>query len=354
MLRALVLMILTGTVGSALAQTPGFRFLEDGQSLRPRISADGTVLTWTSLAEANPGQVRTGFAGNEFFPAEWYLGLSTGGRVLTSSTGTTMQTRRAVFRDGLAPRQTLRNGGLPTWAFAATDDARWVFGGSDYDPNPIDEREFATVWDTQAGVPTVLFPEQYSSRFRGEGGGIAIGEYVDETLNGVPFAWSPLSGTTLLNRKGYPDVSTRVISPDGNTIVGEATRTGQTTNLIIWDETGTSDWGPLPSISTRPVAVSNTGLIALLRDGVSGPPSLVWDQAGGLRTLNDHLATFSISVPSDWTLRVAGISADGRTFVGDAVQGSLSRAFIVTVPTPSSLVYPLVLASLMTRQRRRA
>ena len=355
MLRTLVLVAVAGGVaGSTPAQTPGFVFLDTEQSYGVQVSANGSVVKW--YREASNSTVRRGWAEqDEVFANEFYPGMSNSGRILTGFTNALgVDDRRATYRDGLNPRRILRNGAFGTWAFAATDDGRWVFGASDLDPSRAAEREFATVWDTQTGVPTVLFREQYASRLFQEGGGVAVGYYVDGALNGVPFAWTPETGPTLLNTLGYASVGAEVVSPDGSIIVGTATQTGFSRNLIVWDENGATDWGTFSTFSTRPVAVSNTGLIALLRDGVSGPPSLVWDQAGGLRTLNDHLASLSISVPSDWTLRVAGISADGRTFVGDAVQGSLNRAFIVTVPTPSCLACVLGFASLITRQRRRA
>ncbi len=104
---------------------------------------------------------------------------------------------------------------------------------------------------------------------------------------------------------------------------------------------------------TAAEAVSDDGNViagAVFDDVTSTFVAGVWTPETQFIPLTDYLASFGIQVPAGVRLtNVTGISADGRTFVGET--SALSIDFVVTIPAPASL--PVLMGSAFLASRRR-
>ncbi len=121
------------------------------------------------------------------------------------------------------------------------------------------------------------------------------------------------------------------------------------------------DLGTLPGSFRNPAysfasGVSADGSIVV---GMASSPSsheaFIWDEANGMRQLDDVLTELGVDL-GDWTLTHAtGISADGPTIVrrGSHPFGGPSEAWIAVIPEPSTgLLMMTGLLGLAYRQRR--
>src|SRR5690606_27621919 len=173
------------------------------------------------------------------------------------------------------------------------------------------------------------------------------------------FSWTESGGFTALPR--LPGASStawsqaNAVNVDGSVIVGQADNAQGLTRAVRWTALGIEDLGTLPgSPSSIAYALSDDGMVVggTAPIAIAQNAAMVWTPSTGMVALSDYLASFGITVPSEWRLtEVYAISGDGLTFAGRA--RSLSgetQGFVATVPAPAGLV---VLAPLLVFGRRR-
>jgi hypothetical protein len=98
-------------------------------------------------------------------------------------------------------------------------------------------------------------------------------------------------------------------------------------------------------------AVSADGSVVV---GTSGGEAFIWDAGHGMRSLKQVLTDdFGLDLSLWNLLEATGISADGRTIVGDGFQGfdSNQRAWIAIIPEPGTAL--LVIVGLLGLAARR-
>jgi probable HAF family extracellular repeat protein len=183
------------------------------------------------------------------------------------------------------------------------------------------------------------------------------------------FRWTAAGGIRGLGElPGGPSMSEALaISAGGSTIVG-ASFSEPGVEAFRWTEAGGMvGLGDLPGGGFHSVAraASADGSVVVGSATSDNPvfPSageaFIWTADGGMRSLRDVLVEDHGLDLTGWRLTAAnGISADGRTIVGDGlhVSGSSFLGWVAVVPEPSLLV-PAALsgaAALMRRRPRRA
>ena len=179
------------------------------------------------------------------------------------------------------------------------------------------------------------------------------------------YRWTPSGGMQALGDLpgGSVDGNPTAISRDGSVIVGYGSTTGNADHAFRWTEgSGMVDLGVLPGSFTNPASsgargVSDDGSIVV---GTATSPTsseaFIWDQANGMRQLDEVLRQLGVDL-GDWTLTGAvGISADGRTIVGNGSHGgsTAQEAWIAVIPEPSTgLLFGAGLVVLAAGRRRR-
>jgi probable HAF family extracellular repeat protein len=126
------------------------------------------------------------------------------------------------------------------------------------------------------------------------------------------------------------------VTADGLVVVGFSDAEGFFDQAFRWTaSSGMVGLGALPNplgIGSAALAVSaDGGTIAGWSFGDNGPEAFVWTSAGGMRTLRQELIAAGLgSQIENWSFRSAtGVSADGRTIVGNGInpQG-MGEAFL--------------------------
>ncbi len=189
------------------------------------------------------------------------------------------------------------------------------------------------------------------------------------------------------------------ISRDGNVIVGMSQSSGGRTDAFRWTAAGgmqalpllagaTSGWaygtnhdgsivaglsggigvlwtGNTVQALTNPVGWTGAGATDVSDDGSVVIGSLnnatqifvphIWTPVGGWQTPATYFATQGFPVPEGWSIAdVSSVSSDGRTFGGRLLLpgDTLGRAFVLTVPAPTSACALLLVVSAALRRRR--
>jgi len=180
------------------------------------------------------------------------------------------------------------------------------------------------------------------------------------------FRW--VDGTAVgLGTLGGPSSTAYAASADGSVIVGRADTTDGVTEAFRWQEGRMFALGMPPGdwAGASATGVSADGAIivghAWTADGndASAVEPFIWDEAHGTRSFTELLTQNGIDL-TDWDLRDADISADGRVIVGNGYHISLDRqeAWIVTIPEPSTpaglatLAAALLLAHFWRKRKR--
>jgi uncharacterized membrane protein len=161
--------------------------------------------------------------------------------------------------------------------------------------------------------------------------------YVDNEA----FVWDAEIGmTTLPPLPGTPVGYTYAfgMNANGTVVVGQSgigSRAAYWRNGEVFD-LGKYDWAR----SARAVGASDDGSVIVgYNSGVPGTVATVWTPTGGMQRLHDYLAAQGVVVPAGWSLyNCTGVSADGLTFVGSAVTATATAAYVVTIPTPGSML----------------
>lgn len=162
-----------------------------------------------------------------------------------------------------------------------------------------------------------------------------------------PFRWEAPGTLTYLGDLGGSVWWSEAwaVSGDGNVVVGNAIRPDYYEEACKWAlNTSTGLWevtslGFLPGGSwSGATAASEDGsvIVGWADNSGGGSAAFIWDETNGMRSLEDVLATYGVSLPAGWSgLGYAtGVSADGRTIVG--VGGDPTYlAFRATLPPPN-------------------
>jgi uncharacterized membrane protein len=174
------------------------------------------------------------------------------------------------------------------------------------------------------------------------------------------FRWTQATGMQPLTVPGdlFDETRATALSADGGVTFGIGFN-GLQANPWRWTAAGMVDLG-MPS-GARSATLETTNLDGSVAAGFvtfgANDVAYLWTVDAGYIPFTDYLAQFGVFFPSDYDrLEITDMSDDGLTFVGRATdqQGIVSnRAFVVTVPAPSTTLV-LVCTLLGVRRRRRA
>jgi len=159
-------------------------------------------------------------------------------------------------------------------------------------------------------------------------GRIVVGYGFNASGNNEAFRWE--NGTMVGLRvlpveSGFSQAT--AISADGQVVVGLATGDHGAWRAFRWEDGIMTMLGPVPATSVSwALGVSGNGVIVVGRiDGAA----FIWDQANGIRRLEDVLRDELGLNLGLWTLISANaVSADGLTIVGQAYNGGGYRGFV--------------------------
>jgi uncharacterized membrane protein len=110
---------------------------------------------------------------------------------------------------------------------------------------------------------------------------------------------------------------------------------GSNPQPTLWTDGAARDLGDLPGGSGGIVwALNADGTVAVGYAHGDGAEAFVWDEAHGLRSVRDILASAGVDV-SDWELEGAyGVSADGKVLGGEGrrISTGLSEGCVAHLP----------------------
>jgi probable HAF family extracellular repeat protein len=218
----------------------------------------------------------------------------------------------------------------------------------------------ATRWLTPGAPETLGTPLGYhASAANGVSadGSVVVGSAAGSSTRGI--VWSS-AGMQLVGV--LPGDSTSVakgVSGDGLTVVGFSTNVaGNVGNAFRWsDTTGIVSLGRLPeSAVAEAIAASYDGSVIVgssANQPVAGAAVIWLDGETIPRDLNVYLPTLGIDL-TGWALYSAvGVSADGRTIIGEGRFNGVVRGYVAVIPSPSALVCVLAFLGPCAIQRRR-
>jgi probable HAF family extracellular repeat protein len=155
-------------------------------------------------------------------------------------------------------------------------------------------------------------------------GSVVVGQdYVGGTASGYRgFRWTSATGTQTLNPlPGHRSSKALCISANGAVIAGTSCVVGIDYPVpVIWNTSGAITALSMPANMTeaQPSAISADGSVIGLLARMNGDTRAgMWTAATGAVDLNAYLPTIGLDM-TGWVLtRTYGVSADGRTIVGD-------------------------------------
>jgi uncharacterized membrane protein len=161
-------------------------------------------------------------------------------------------------------------------------------------------------------------------------GSIAAGQHPTNR----PLAWGPSGAMIDLMPGVHLDYAIPyAISPDGSIIVGDADG-----KVVRWDDLVPTylDMGGFRRwVIARDLSADGSRVVGRVYADPPNPArALIWNEAGVLQPLGDHLHALGVDTHG-WLLEVAAaISDDGQTVVGDGTLDGVPQAF-VAVLTPT-------------------
>ncbi len=220
-------------------------------------------------------------------------------------------------------------------------------------------------WTGSGGVDFLdrLDPNRSAAARGVSDGGIAVG-YSETILGRQAARWNPDGSVAGLGDLdgGLFLSEALAISADGTTIVGlgvanlddQAVRWGADLQI---ESLGRVD-GYTAASRANAVSADGTSIVGRASSGPSDPDpfqntAFLWTESEGMQNLAVLLATSGLDL-AGWTLEDAtGISADGRSIVGTAIDPSgVTRGYLAVIPEPSfALLLGLGLAGLAGSQR---
>ena len=154
--------------------------------------------------------------------------------------------------------------------------------------------------------------------------------------------------------RGADNTIAWAVSADGSVVVGTSVIPGVSSSAFIWREgVGISELPGVPDgVPFKPNAISANGSVVV---GGSGGLAAVWDEAHGLRLLQDVLTRDYGLDLTGWTLQNAlGVSADGSTIVGGGLSpAGRGEGFVAILPEPAAGAASTVLFSMIALRRCR-
>lgn len=336
-------------------------------------------------------------------------GVSSDGKTVVGTSyveiGDGTQARAFLWQAGTG----MKDLGIPAFALDASsgarvsDDGSVVVGTNGFTITGFYEPRNAVRWTDATGSPTAtVYDEAYFGADVSADGSVMVGTM---RLAGSPFPimdqayrWTQASGFERLGLlEGGSYSAAAACSADASVIVGFGDHDAGTITAMMWTESG--GMTPIPGLAlgtpSQANGVSSDGrfvcgywgdslfryeagvgaqLLGQLPGGgfidgldISGDGSVIvghtdspdgflatiWTESGGVQTLSDYAAGFGLDL-SGWTLLSAsGVSDDGRTIVGTALNPSGSlRAFVLHVPGPGGLAVAVAGGVFALRRRR--
>ena len=297
-------------------------------------------------------------------PAGQGLGISGDGSVVVGNFAG--QAYRWSQTDGIIPLGALSTTMPYSGARAVSGDGIRVYGQTN-DP----QGTTGYVWTAAGGMISMgKMPGPYSRATSPHSanwdGSVVVGSAeVTGTPSRIAVVWSdglltalPAPSGSIIYSDAY-DISGRFIS-------GSATLAGPwpyQTHAVVWDLHGEFT----PRILASPEGARQTIADAISANGtVAGGQSIIgneahavlWDQMGNLHYLSEQLHAAGLETEGWQFLGVTGISDDGRTLVGNAINPEgHTQAWIVRdfqfIPEPSaSLLFTLAVCALLGTRRR--
>lgn len=336
-LHRLLLVVLATCIGLLAASSPAFAAAFEGLGHLPArfpfsvalgVSPDGSVVV---------GQVKSGLAEDQAFrwtASEGMVGLghlsarrdsladsaSEGGQVVVgwgrSDTGTRLNVRQA-FRwtaaEGMVGLGFLDDGRPSSQAMAVSRNGDVIVGSSNSQ---------AFRWTAETGMVSLgaLAPGFNSSaRDVTSDGSLVVGT-ANSPDGTQPFLWTQETGMVSLGISPERGTLGLAVSDDGSTVVGWILHNNLRRLAYRWtDATGLELLGDLtPHKDSQANDVSADGAIIVgFANTFEGSRAIIWDEANGMRALQDVLLTeFGLDL-GDWELSSAtAITPDGRTIVG--------------------------------------
>lgn len=339
----------------------------DSASYAQGVSADGTVvvggskptpydwpftrpLRWTGSGGSSALAVPTGAAQGTFLQGVSGDGTTAVGQY-TRANGT-MQAARwtAAGVEDLGAIAGLPN----TWVKGVSHNGSTVVGGAD---DGVQSLSRPIIW-SGSGSGSDLAPGRPAQMAFGISGDGATAFYSDATSTG--FYRSVLGGEEQyfgLFLGAYQVIPTAV-SADGTAAVGFFTRSGGPYDRAFrWTLAGgATELLPLVGQvhTAMPLACSADGSVVVGYGQLPGMHSaFVWTESGGMVSLGDVLTAGGVNL-TGWNLfEATGVSADGRTIVGDGTFNGEQRGWIATIPAPGGLVGATLFVGPLLRRRRR-
>lgn len=333
-----VLIVLAGTTPSALAQAtftglgvlPGFT-----NSYAQHLSADGLTVS----GSCSDGQSsihaflwKNGVMQDIGIPpgGNYSQGgpLNPDGTILIGEIGPTQRPARWTQATGV-----LVDLGLPTTANFVTSSVSadgstiWGYGGS----SPITPRVYT--WTAATGVQFFALPANSTASYGGDasadGTVVAGSAMISGSMR--PVRWVNGVPVPITLPGGFTQGDGIAISADGLVITGSITDTGNVRRVLRWTAAGGvqnlgGTFGGGREIN------SDGSVIVGWQAPLGWNRAFFWTSATGIVDLETHLLSLGVNLDG-WTIEAAqGVSADGRTILGQGTHNGVTEGFLVRLP----------------------
>ncbi len=353
---------MSGVSAATWAQTPGYHLL----GLPPGatsgsvgvLSPDGRVAAGTTFNGSNAVFTWTESGGRyDILSADLQMGnvvprgISDDGSTLTGTQGGS----RAIRWSGPGTFQNL--GTFSNFQFTAgnglSGDGSIVVGRAWTNQPNVGQ---AWRWTQGTGYQGLgyTFPEHVYSEANAisRDGNVIVGMSQSSGGRTDAFRWTAAGGMQALPPLPISNATFAYgTNHDGSIIVGAGGGVG-----VLWDSQGAHALTSPLGWSTRATNTSDDGSVVLgLLFNSSSIPA-VWTPAAGWQTSAAYFADRGFPLPQGWEIStVTSLSSDGRTFGGSLLLpgDTFSRAFVLTVPAPTSVCALLLVGSAARPRRRR-
>jgi uncharacterized membrane protein len=328
------------SVGSAWADEPVFHHLGEGTFALAVSSDANTVVGATSTLAfvwtADGGMINIGSLPEPFGTFSAAYGVSGDGAVVVGAASD------------------LGSPGYPSWAFLWSE----AEGSVPMGPPPADAlhssiaRAVSYDGSVIAGaIPDGSFVYAFRWTAKGEfqllGGGVATGMSADGNVLGInhlglAYRWTEPEGAVVLGvlSGGIQSASVLGVSADGSAMVGASDSgrsSGPAGEAFVWRVgSGMTGLGDLPGGLFRSTAraASRDGSV-VVGEGFGEANinyAFIWNRERGMQPLQDVLIERGFDLKGWRLFRATGITPDGRTIVGDAVNpAGNTEAFVASL-----------------------
>lgn len=151
--------------------------------------------------------------------------------------------------------------------------------------------------------------------------------------SGQPCFWDSAGVHAVPLPAGYRVGVLVATSSNGAWSVGWATQDGYTSQLFRYSKVwGTLVFGPvMPAIPTSMYISDNGGVAGFSLAGASGTDGWVWTDWEGSYKIADYLTHHGVSLAGHALFFCNGLSADGKTFVGNSTGATVNEGFIAEI-----------------------